>query len=107
MRLRRLDPFALAAAAICAVMTVAYVVLVRSQGETPAAWVVAVLVGAGAAAAYATRLGAASRRPVLVGAGALLLLLGVLAILSIGLPILLAGTLCLGAALRTPATARP
>jgi hypothetical protein len=96
----RLDLLAAVPAALAVVMLVVYVDVVHAQGSDPAPWVLAVLVLGGVAAAYGAVVRAPHRRVALVVAGVLLLGLGLLAVLTIGLPILLAGALCVGAALR-------
>jgi hypothetical protein len=98
----RLDPVALAGAALALVMALTYVALMRGQGDRPLAWVLAVLVGAAALAAVGSHRSAPRARVLLLAAAALLLALGVLALLTIGLPIIGAGVLCLVAAARRP-----
>jgi hypothetical protein len=97
---RRVDLLAAGACLLTLVMLVAYLLLLHAQDDSPAVWAVAVLVVAVAGTAYATSRGATHRRPVLVLCAVLLVALGLLAILSIGLPILLAGLLCVAAAAR-------
>jgi hypothetical protein len=87
------------------VMLAVYLSLLQQQEESVPLWVVAVLVGGGALAVYGAWVPAPAARRALVAAGVLLTALGVLAILSIGVPILLAGLACLGAALRRGRTA--
>jgi hypothetical protein len=101
----RIDPFAVAASVLAGVMLFVYLSVIRQQDGDPAGWFVAALaVGAAAAGCGAVR-GWPHRRASLVLAGLVLLPLGLLAILSIGLPVLLAGVLSLVAAGR--ATAAP
>jgi hypothetical protein len=98
----RVDPWAAAAAVIAVAMIAVYLaVLVQQEGD-PALWYLALLVlGAGAAAYGAVRSGA--RRRAVLGAAALLLgVAGLLGILTIGLPILLAAGLCVVALVRRP-----
>jgi hypothetical protein len=97
---RRIDVPALAAAVVAVVMARLYVLLVHSQGNTPAAWVVTVLVAAGLGAAYGCYRRAPRRRVVLGVCTVLLGAVGLLGILSVGLPILLAAGLCLLAVAR-------
>ncbi len=97
---RRVDLLAAGACLLTLVMLVAYLRLIHAQDGSPAAWAVAVLLVAAAGTAYATSRRASHRRPVLVACSVLLVGLGLLAILTIGLPILLAGLLCLAAAAR-------
>lgn len=97
---RRWDPVALTAALVPAAMAVVYLLIMRSEGDTPAWWFVGMLVLAAVLCGYATRRDAPRRQPALLVAGAALLAAGVLALLSIGLPLLIAGALALGAGLR-------
>lgn len=97
---RHIDLVAAAGAVVAAVMAAVYVAVIRQQGDRPLPWVLAVLLGAAVAAGYGARTSSAHRRPALLCAGVLLVLLGVLALLSIGLPIIVAGGLCLAAAVR-------
>ena len=99
MRRLPVDLWAAAAAAVSVAMLLVYLQVVSDQGTGPASWVVVVLVVAALGAAYRTVGGPYSGR-VAVGAGVLLLLLGLAAILTIGLPLLLAGALCLLSAVR-------
>ena len=71
-----------------------------SQDSRPLAWVLIALLGAMALTAYAAYTGSPLRRQALVVAASVLGLLGLLAIFSIGLPILLAGVLAAVAAAR-------
>lgn len=100
----RFDVLAATASALATAMLVVYVSVVREQGGEVAAWAVADLVAGAAAAAYAVVPTSAHRRAALVVAGILLVVLGVLALLTIGLPILLAGLLCLASAGRSEVT---
>jgi hypothetical protein len=103
---RRPDPFALVAALLACAMLVVYLVVIRQQDGHPAGWAVAVLILGAVAAAYGALVRVPYRRVSLAVAGLLLLSIGVLAILTIGLPILVAGGLCVIALARaTPATA--
>ena len=96
----RIDLVAAAAAVLAVAMAVVYVRLMAQQGDRPLWWVLAVLLAGAGAAAYGALATGVRRTTALVGAGVVLFALGVLAILSIGLPILLAGALSLVAALR-------
>jgi hypothetical protein len=82
-------------------MVAVYLAVIDEQGGEPLAWVTVVLVAAAVAAGYATWVPAPHRRVLLVGAGVALVGLGVLAILSIGVPIIAAGVLALVASLRS------
>jgi hypothetical protein len=84
-----------------------YVSIIREQRDEPALWAVAALLVGAAAAGYGTVGRAPHRRASLVLAGVTLLGLGALAILTIGLPILLAGGLCVLAAMRHPGVSSP
>lgn len=103
----RLDAFAVVASVLATVMVIVYSTVTREQGGEPAAWAVAALVGGAAAAAYGAVRTVPYRRSALVLAGLVLFAMGVLAILSIGLPILLAGVLSLAAAVRRGGRGRP
>jgi len=98
------DVFAVTGTVLALAMVGVYITVMRQQDDQPAAWVVAVLVLGAAASAYGAATAMPYRRPSLLLAAFLLLALGTVAILSIGLPILLAGALCLGAALRKAPT---
>ena len=97
---RQLDWLAAVAGALVLPIAAGYVALVRSQGDDAAWWFLGLLLTAGALALYAAWLGAPRRHGALLVAGVVLVLLGLLGIASIGAPILLAGLLCLVAALR-------
>jgi hypothetical protein len=92
---------AVASAAITLIMIVVYLGLIARQGDDPAAWFVAGLAVAAVLAGYGAVGRARGRRPALLAAGALLLVLGLLGILSIGLPIIAAGVLAIVAAGRS------
>ncbi|WP_430791822.1 hypothetical protein [Actinoplanes sp. G11-F43] len=94
------DPVAAAAATITAVMTVLYLTLLNQEGDGPAAWFVTGLAAAGLLAGYGIARATPSRRAALIAAGVLLLALGLLSLLSIGLPIIAAGVLALVATTR-------
>lgn len=94
----RIDWLPLVASVLTLGMLVLYLMLIRQQGGGPAAWAVVVLLMAAGAAGYGAVVGAPRRRGALFVAGGLLLVLGLLAILTIGLPILAIGGLCLYAA---------
>lgn len=99
---RGIDPLAVVACAICVVMAVVYVLVIRAQGDSsPAWWVLAMLLGAAVLAGVAAPRRAPRRTVLLVVAGCLLVPLGILGILSIGLPILVAGALAILAAARS------
>jgi hypothetical protein len=82
---------AVLAAALTLAMTAVYVSIMSAQGEAPLAWVLAVLVLGVLLALYGALVGVPARRVALFCGGSLLVALGVLAIFSIGLPLLLGG----------------
>jgi hypothetical protein len=88
------------AAALAAAVLAAYFAIMSSQDDSPAWWFVALLVVALAGLAYGTTSGP-GRGPVLTSAAVLALLLGLLGLLSIGLPLLLAGVVGLVASRAT------
>ena len=94
----RFSVLAAVSAVLAVVMAVVYVSVMHSQDDDPLAWVMAVLIVAAALAGSGAFGGASYRRTALVASGVLLVGLGVLAILSIGFPILIAGVLALVAA---------
>jgi hypothetical protein len=98
--LRRIDPIAMLAAAIALAMIIVYIAVANSQDNEPLAWVVLLLALGSVLAAYGSWRDAPRRKFTLTVAAAGLLALGVLAILTIGVPILVAGALALWAAQR-------
>jgi hypothetical protein len=86
---------AAASAAIALTMLVIYLVLIDRQGDRPAVWFVAALAAGVLLAVYGAMRG---RRAALIAAGVLLVALGLAGILSIGLPIIVAGALAIVAA---------
>ena len=97
----RVDPIAVAAAVLALGTAVAYVGVMREQSDQPVVWFLGALILGATAAGYGSREGAHHRRAVLLLAGVVLVAVGALAILSVGFPVLVAGALCLGSALRT------
>ena len=95
-----IEPLALTAAIVAAGMAVFYVWLIGQQGNQPLPWVLVVLVVGALLAAYGALWRVPYRRTALVPAVIALTVLGVLGILSIGLPILAAGILALVSLLR-------
>jgi drug/metabolite transporter (DMT)-like permease len=89
------------AAVIALLMNGVYLSLIHQQGDSPAIWFVAGLTMAGLLALYGALRTARGRRPALIASGVLLLGLGLAAILTIGLSIILAGLLAIIAAART------
>jgi len=84
---------AVAVAVITVTMAVVYVLIIRSQGNAPLLWVLAVLVLAAGFAAYGANARARLAPVSLAISGMLLLVMGVLGIFSIGLPLLIAGVI--------------
>jgi len=102
----RFDIAASIAACLAVLMLGAYVAIMRGQGDQPLVWFSAALVIGAALAAYGIYRPAPHRKTVLVVAAVVLGLSGVIALLTIGAPIVFAGVLCLLAALlERPATA--
>ena len=95
-----IEPFALTAAIVAAGMAVFYVWLMGQQGHQPLPWVLIGLLAGALLAAYGALWRVPYRRTALVSAVIALTVLGVLGILSIGLPILAAGILALVSLLR-------
>ncbi len=98
--LRRVDFLALSASVLSILEMVLYVFLTLTEDATPTWWALAVLAVGIVGSAYAVRMEAPYRRVALVVAAVALLPLGYLALLSIGLPLLLAGAFCVAAAMR-------
>lgn len=96
----RFDPLATASALLAVLVLAGYVGLIRQQGDPPVPWYVAGLAGAAVLSGYGVRRAAPARRWALAGSGVVLAALGLLALLSIGLPLLVAGGLALVAAVR-------
>lgn len=98
-------------AAIALLMNGVYLWLIHQQGNSPAIWFVAGLAVAALLAGYGASPATRGRRPALIASGVLLLGLGLVGILTIGFPIVLAGALAIVAAGRTgnaqPAPPRP
>jgi len=104
---RGLDLFAVASAVLAAVMAGVYVAVMNDQGDDPLAWVIVVLVAGAALAAYGAAGWLPFRQVALAIAVLLLGALGLLAILSIGLPILAAAALAVVALVRAIGQQRP
>ena len=98
--LQRVDVVALLAAVIAVTMAGVYVQVMNSQDDDPLAWVLVALAIGAVLSAYGIVRNAPHRRAILTGAAVVLLALGVLAILTIGFPILIAGALALWASTR-------
>jgi hypothetical protein len=102
---RGVDLLAVAAAVVAAAMTGVYLAIMREQGDEPLRWVIAVLCTCAVLATYAAPVRASQRRTALRVSGVGLVALGLLAILTIGLPIMLAGALALLGSLRSASPA--
>jgi hypothetical protein len=89
----KVDLLALGATVLALVMTVAYVVVIRSESGELAIWFVTAMAIAIACGAYGCSPGLPQRRIALLVCGVILGALGLLAILTIGLPILVASVL--------------
>ena|SRR5690349_6456273 len=94
------DLLAAIAGVIGLVMIVFYVGLIRQQGGQAAAWFLAGLALAALLSIYGVARAAPGRRLALAVSGVMMVALGLLGILSIGIPILGAGVLALVAATR-------
>ena len=103
-RLRRVDPTALVAALVACGVAVGYVWLIRQENDQPAAWFLGGLVVSALLCGYGSAR-VPRRRTALAAAGGIMIVLGILGILSIGLPVLVAGIVALVAAAR-PGSAR-
>ncbi len=97
----RLDSAPVVAAVIALVMVFVYAGIMGQQGDRPVEWFVAALLLGAAAAGYGAIRASPHRGAALLLATLVLVAVGVLAILSIGFPILVAGALCLFAAVRS------
>ena len=91
----RLDPFAAVAAVLALGMAGVYLWVMRLESDRPVAWFLAALLLGAGAAGYGASTGSPHRGAALILAGVVLAAMGVLAIFSIGLPVLAAGALCL------------
>lgn len=100
-KLRAIEPLALTAAILAAGTAVLYVSSMRDQESHPYAWVIGILLGGGLLAGYGALWRLPGRRTVLAVCGVTLLVLGVLALASIGLLILASALLALISARRT------
>lgn len=97
------DGLALAVVLICAVLSGVYLALVTAQDDQPVAWFAGGLIAAGALALYGAFRPRRGRVVALVLSGLVLSGLGLLALLSIGLPVLAAGVAAFVAAARSRA----
>ena len=96
----RWDFLAIAGTAICVVMAITYLVVVDAQDSTPAYWFLVLLVGTACAGLYAARKDSARRRVVLLTAAVVSFALGLLSLLSIGPPLVVAAVCLLVASVR-------
>jgi hypothetical protein len=103
----RIEPLALIAATLATGMAVYYVWLIRQQGNQPLPWVLALLLAGALLAGYGSIRQVPYRRAALLAAGAELTTLGLLALFSIGLPIIASGFLALASILRGPQRRAP
>jgi hypothetical protein len=95
-----LDLVAIAAGAISTATVIVYLLIMRAQEGTPVWWFLGGLVIAVTLLGYGARREAPRRRLAVTLAGADLLGLGILGLLSIGFPLLCAGALALISARR-------
>lgn len=100
MTRRNLDLSAVAAVTLSLAMLLVYLWIMSMESEPPAYWFVAALIVGTVGAGYGAPADSPNRLAALLAAGGVLMAAGLLAILSIGLPILVAGVLCLIAAAR-------
>jgi hypothetical protein len=89
------DLRAIIAGTVTAAVAVIYLLIMRAEGDTPAWWFLSGLSIAVILLAYGARRDAVRRRPALTLAGANLVGLGILGLLSIGFPLVCAGALAL------------
>jgi hypothetical protein len=94
------DLLCVAAAVLVFAVVFFYLVLVVQEGSRPTLWAVALLTLSGAGAVYASRRVAWGRRSVAGLSGTVMIFLGYLTLFSIGIPLVLAATLCIVAALK-------
>jgi hypothetical protein len=102
----RWDPLAAGAAGLALIM-IGVLVRLANAGDQPAGWFVAALALAALLTAYGVARAAPRRGVALAVAGVVMVLLGLLGILSVGFPILVAGVLALIAAGVVSASAHP
>lgn len=102
-----MEPLAVTAAVLATGMAVYYPWLVSQQGDQPLPWVLALLLTGALLAVYGAIRQVPYRRAALLAAGAAFTVLGLLALLSIGLPIMAAGLLALASTVRSPQRRAP
>ena len=98
----RVDPAAIVAALVACSVAVGYVWLIRQENDQAAAWFLGGLVVSILLCVYGSAR-VPMRRTALATAGGIMTVLGALGILSIGLPVLVAGIVSLMAAARSRA----
>jgi hypothetical protein len=103
----RIEPLALIAATLATAMAACYVWLIHQQGDQPLPWVLALLLAGALLAVYGAIRQLPCRHAALLAAGAALTTLGLLALPSIGLPIIASGFLALASILRSPQRRAP
>jgi len=96
----RWDFLAIAGTAICVVMAITYLVVVDAQDSTPAYWFLVLLIGTACAGLYAARRDSPRRRAALLAAAVVAFGLGLVSLLSIGPPIIVAALCLLVASVR-------
>ncbi len=96
----RIEPLALIAATLATAMAAYYVWLIHQQGNQPLRWVLVLLLAGALLAVYGAIQQAPYRRAALLAAGAALTTVGLLALPSVGLPIIASGLLALAASWR-------
>jgi hypothetical protein len=92
-------------AAVPTVMLVLYVRIVQSQGNDPLVWVVSLLALAAVLALVSATPWANRSAAIIAAAAVPLFIVGVLGILSIGLPLVLAGSFAVAKAIRRQSSA--
>jgi hypothetical protein len=103
----RIEPLALAAAALALGMALSYVWLIGRQGNQPLHCVLALLLAGALLAAYGAIGELPYRRAALLAAAVVLTTLGLLALLSIGWPIIASGLLAIASLMRAPQPRAP
>jgi hypothetical protein len=99
--LRRPDALGSAAAALAAAMAVVYIGLMSSQGDAPRSWFLVLLLTGALLSGFGAVVKQRWGQTAFILSAAVLLPAGVLALATIGLPILAAGTLAVLASLRS------
>jgi len=101
-RAHPVDPVAGAAVVLALAGLVGYLWVIADQEGDPAVWFVVALAVGAVAAAYGAATALPHRRVALAVGAVLLVSMGLLGILTIGLPILVAGVVCVAALVRAP-----